>query len=169
MPPRRAKVLVDTNAIEAAHRYGSWNALHKYFQLETAQHCIEEALRPNRKGKRLVNRNRDDLEKEIIAHDVTDADRAVLIYKLQGRVDLDPGEMDLLSIALSIKTGAWWLCGPDKATIRAMHLMGIVDRMCSLQALAETAGAKLNNAEEQFTEKWLSSMRIQLLLNGQFI
>jgi len=88
---------------------------------------------------------------------------------LQGRVDLDPGEMDLLSIALSIKTGAWWLCGPDKATIRAMHLMGIVDRMCSLQALAETAGAKLNNAEEQFTEKWLSSMRIQLLLNGQFI
>lgn len=169
MPPRHARVLIDTNAIQAAHRYGCWNALHKWFHLETAGQCIEEALRPNRKGKRLVDRTRDDLEKEILAHAVTDAQRATLHHALQGRVDLDDGERDLLSVAMTIKNGAWWLCGPDKATIVAMHLLGIVDRMCSLQALAEATGANLANAEEQFTDKWLSSIRTQLLLHGQLI
>jgi hypothetical protein len=169
MPPRHARVLVDTNAIQAAHRYGCWTALHKCFQLETAEHCIEEALRPNRRGKRLVDRSRDDLVKELQVHAITDLQRAVLLHALQGRVDLDDGERDLLSLALPIKTEAWWLCGPDKATLHAMHLLGIMDRMCSVQALAETAGTKLTGAEVQYTEKWLSSMRTQLLLTGQLI
>ncbi len=117
MPPHQARVLVDTNAFQAAHRYGCWAALHKSFRLETAEHCIEEALRPNRKGKRLVDRPRDDLTEEILAHAVTDSQRAVLLHALQGRVDLDDGERDLLSIALTIKTDVWWLCGPDKATV----------------------------------------------------
>ncbi len=169
MPPRHARVLVDTNAIQAAHRYGCWNALHKSFHLETAEHCIEEALRPNHRGKRLVDRTRDDLTKEILAHAVNDSQRAVLLHALQGRVDLDDGERDLLSIALAIKTDAWWLCGPDKATIFAMHLLGILDRMCSLQSLAEATGVRLTKAEDQFTEKWLASLRTQLLLNGQLL
>ena len=169
MPPRRARIFVDTNAIQAAHRYGCWNALQKNFQLETAQHCIEESLRPNRKGRRLVDRNREDLQKEIVAHPVTDAQRAVLLHALQGRVDLDDGERDLLSIALTNKTGVWWLCGPDKATIFALHLWGIVDRMCSLQALAEAAGLRLANPEVECTEKWLSAVRTQLLLHGRLI
>jgi hypothetical protein len=120
MPPRHARVLVDTNAIEAAHRYRCWNAICKCYTLETAEHCIEEALRPNRKGRRLVDRNRDDLKKEVLAHTVTDEQRAVLIHALQGRVDLDQGETDLLSIALTLKADAWWLCGPDKATIHKL-------------------------------------------------
>ena len=169
MPPRGAKVLVDTNAIQAAHRYGCWNALHKWFELETAKHCIEEVLRTNRKGQRLVDRSRDDLEKEILAHAVTDAQRAVLLHALQGRVDLDDGERDLLSIAITIKTDAWWLCGPDKATIFAMHLLGIIDRMCSLEALAGITGFNLTRGEEQYTERWLSSIRTHLLLNGQLV
>lgn len=169
MPPRHARVLVDTNAIQAAHRYACWNAIHKCFQLETADHCIEEALRPNRRGKRLVDRNRDDLKKEILAHAVADSQRAALLHALQGRVDLDDGERDLLSVALIIKADAWWLCGPDKATIYAMHLLGILDRMCSLQALAQAAGITLAKVEEQFTEKWLSSLRTQLLLTGHLI
>jgi hypothetical protein len=82
---------------------------------------------------------------------------------------LDDGERDLLSLALSIKADAWWLCGPDKATIFAMHLLGIIDRMCSLQGLAETTGLKLSKAEEQYTQKWLSSVRTQLLLHGSLI
>ena len=84
-------------------------------------------------------------------------------------MDLDDGERDLLSLALSIKADAWWLCGPDKATAHAMHLLGIIDRMCSLQGLAETTGLKLSKAEEQYTEKWLSSVRTQLLLHGHLI
>jgi hypothetical protein len=169
MPPRHARVLVDTNAIQAAHRYGCWTALHKWFHLETVEICIEEALRPNRRGKRLVDRKRDDLQKEIHPHAVTDAHRAVLLHALQGRVDLDDGERDLLSLALTIKTEVWWLCGPDKATIRAMHLLGIIERMCSLQALTEATGQKHPKLEEQFTEKWFSSIRTQLLLTGHLV
>lgn len=169
MPPRHARVFIDTNAIQAAHRSGCWNALHKSYKLETAAFCLEEALRPNRKGKKLVDRSLDDLKKEVIAHDVTDAQRAVLLHALQGRVDLDDGERDLLSVAVSVKTEAWWLCGPDKATLRAMHLLGILDKMCSVQGLAESTGMRLVKLEEQYTEKWLSSKRTLLLLGGELI
>ena len=169
MPPRHATILVDTNAIQAAHRYGCWNVLHKTFKLETAEYCLEEALRPNRKGQRLVNRSRDDLNQEVHTHAVTDAQRATLLYALQGRVDLDDGERDLLSLALSLKAEVWWLCGPDKATIRAMHLLGIIDRMCSLQGLAEVTGMRHVKLEEQYTEKWLSSKRTMLQLGMELI
>src|SRR5208282_897569 len=107
MPPRHATILIDTNAIQAAHRCGCWNALRKNFKLETAEYCLEEALRPNRKGKRLVNRTRDELNQEVHTHAVTDTQRATLLYALQGRVDLDDGERDLLSLALSLKAEVW--------------------------------------------------------------
>ena len=169
MPPRHARILIDTNAIQAAHRCECWNALHKTFKLETVEYCLEEAIRPNRKGERLVNRSREDLHKELIIHAVTDAQRAILLHALQGRVDLDDGERDLLSLALSIKAEVWWLCGPDKATVRAMHLLGIIDRMCSLQGLAEVTGMTQVKLEEQYTEKWLSSKRTMLQLGMELI
>ncbi|MBI2927010.1 MAG: hypothetical protein HYY24_15050 [Verrucomicrobia bacterium] len=169
MPPRHARVLIDTNAIQAAHRSGCWNVLHKSYKLETAAFCLEEVIRPNRKGKKLVDRSLDELNKEVVAHEVTDAHRAVLLHALQGRVDLDDGERDLLAVALSFKTEVWWLCGPDKATLRALHLLGIIDRMCSLQGLAASAGMRLVELEEQYTEKWLSSKRTLLLLGRELI
>jgi hypothetical protein len=169
MPPRHARILVDTNAIQAAHRYGCWNALCQCFKLETADYCLEEATRANRKGKRLVDRSLEDLKSEILGFAVNDAHRAVLLHALQGRVDLDDGERDLLALALSRKTEVWWLCGPDKATIRAMHLLGIVDRMCSLQGLAEATGVRLVRLEEQYTEKWLAEKRTVLLLGEEVI
>jgi hypothetical protein len=169
MPPRDARIFIDTNAIQAAHRSSCWNALHKFYKLETAALCVEEAVRSNRKGKKLVDRSIDDLKKEVVAHDVTDAHRAVLLHALQGRVDLDDGERDLLSIAMSFKTDVWWLCGPDKATLRAMHLLGIMDQMCALQGLVKNAGAKHGELPEQYTEKWLSEKRTVLLLGGQLI
>ena len=50
-----------------------------------------------------------------------------------------------------------------------MHLLGILDRMCSLQSLAEATGIKLTKVEDQFTDRWLASLRTQLLLTGQLI
>jgi hypothetical protein len=84
-------------------------------------------------------------------------------------VDLDDGERDLLSLAITMRAEAWWLGGPDKATIYAMHLLGVLERMCSLQTLAETAGVKLVKPEVHYTEKWMSALRTQLLLNGRLI
>lgn len=169
MPPRDARIFIDTNAIQAAHRSACWNALRKFYKLETASFCLEEAVRSNRNGRKLVDRSIDDLKKEVVAHDVTDAHRAVLLYALQGRVDLDDGERDLLSIAMSFKGDVWWLCGPDKATLRAMYLLGSMDRMCSLQLLARNAGVNNGQLEVQYTEKWLSAKRTILILDGQLI
>jgi len=114
-----------------------------------------------------VNKTREELSGEVTPHAVGDPERAALLHTLQGRVDLDDGERDLLSFALTLTSEVWWLCGPDKATIYAMHLLGIMDRMCSLQALAQSTGINLAQTEIQYTEKWLSSMRTQLLLTGK--
>jgi len=44
-----------------------------------------------------------------------------------------------------------------------------MDRMCSLQTLAQTTGLTLAKVEEQFTEKWVSPLRTQLLLTGRLV
>jgi hypothetical protein len=169
MPLRDARILIDTNAIKAAHLAGCWNLIRKCYKLETADYCIEEAVRPNRNGQRLVNKSVEELRKELHAHAVTDTQRAALAITLQGRVDLDDGERDLLSLAISFKEEIWRLCGPDKATLRAMNFLGILEKMCSLQLLAEGAGAKGKSWEIQYTEKWLSQKRTLLLLGQELI
>lgn len=169
MPQRDARILVDTNAIKAAHLVGCWNLIRNYYKLETADYCIEEAVRANRSGKRLVNKSAEELRKEIHAHAVTDTQRTALAFALHGRVDLDDGERDLLSLSISFKEEIWWLCGPDKATLRAMNLLGILEKMCSLELLAQGAGAKGKPWEIQYTEKWLSTKRTQLLLGEDLI
>ena len=169
MPPKGSRVLVDTNAIAAAHIYGCWKALSKYYKLETATFCVEEATRQDRYGKRLVDRDRAELEAEIVCHNVSDTDRAALAFTLQGRVDPDDGERDLLALTIKQKGDIWWLCGPDKATLRAMFYLNTADRMCALEELAQTAGLKTKGYEEQYTKKWLSEKRTQLQLGNQLI
>jgi len=130
-------------ALTKAHRYGCWNAIHKTFQLETAAHYSEEALRPDRKDQRLVPRSRDDLIEQIRVHPVTDAQCLQLLYAPQGRVDLDQGEKVLLSVAMTLKTEAWWARWSRQGDRHRHILLRISERMCSLQAFAKTAGIKL--------------------------
>ncbi len=169
MPPRQAKVLIDTNAIKAAHEVGCWNALRNYYRLETAAYCVEEATRLDRKGRRLVERTIEELRAELTCHEVTDIDRAALALRLQGQVDLDDGERDVLSIALKLREPVWWLCGPDKATLRAMHLLNLLDQACSLEVLARGAGLRLRGLEPQYTEECLVGKRTQLVLGMEFL
>ena len=169
MPARDSRVLVDTNAIRAAHKFGCWNALCKYYKLETADLCIEEAIRPNRHGHQLVKRTSEDLQKDLKVHTVIDLQRAELALSLRGRVDLDDGERDLLSLAISFKGQVWWLCGPDKATLRAMNLLGLLDQMCSLQRLSLNVGVEVKSWEDQYTENWLKEKRTLLLLGEELI
>ena len=164
MPSRQDRIFIDTCAIQAAHRYRCWNALCKGFRLETVEHCLHEAVRLDRKGRKLVDRPVEDIRQEIVVHVVTDEHRARLAYALQGRVDLDDGERDLLAIALTIESEAWWLCGPDMATIRAMNLLGRMERMVSLQSLANELGMDLRQLDEKDTDKWLSQKRTLLLM-----
>lgn len=169
MPPRNGRVLVDTNAIKAAHEFGCWNVLRGYFHLETAAYCVEEATRADRRGRRLVERTLEELRNDFVCHDVTDRDRAALALQLQGRVDLDDGERDVLATALNLVGPVWWLCGPDKATLRAMHFLNLLEKACSQESLARGAGFRTRGLESQYTEEWLAAKRTQLMLGMDII
>jgi hypothetical protein len=169
MPPRGALVLVDTVAIKAAHQTGCWNALRKTYRLETVAKCIEEACRFDRHGRRLVNREAEEINAEIRIREVTAIQRAAVVLQVGAHVDLDQGEHDLLAYALTLDQRLWWLCGPDKATLIALHRLHLIDRMVSLEVLARSAGHQGCQWEGQYTERWLAEKRLKLQLGDEWI
>jgi len=82
------------------------------------------------------------------------------------QTDLDEGERDLLAYARSLAKNAWWLCGPDNGTVRAMQTLRIFDRMVSLQTLARRTGHQLGELPHNFTERWLSDHRTREALQN---
>ena len=77
---------------------------------------------------------------------------------------MDPGERDLLAFA-STRTDDFQLCSCDKAAVRAAHVLGWIERVVSLEAIAQGVGARPNpGLRVQFTEARLSEWRTKLLL-----
>lgn len=170
MPPAGATVFIDTNAIGAAQRHHCWNALRHHYRLCTVAICLEEATRPDRRGRRLVELTVEELRAELDCLPVSPAQEAALQLVLGGKPSLDPGEKALLAAAHALGvTAAWVLCGPDKATLLAMHRLKLAERMVALETLATGAGATLRNPEEQYGEKWLKTKRTQLALGDVWI
>jgi hypothetical protein len=169
MPPRGSLVLVDTVAIKAAHELGCWNALRQAYHLETVEKCLEEVIRPDRAGRQLVPRKGAELKTELKVHAVSDLQRTKLLLLLGKQIDLDDGERDLLAHALTLGRKAWWLCGPDKATLRALHRLNLLERMVALETMARAAGHRIVTLGEQHTEQWLKAKRTKLLLGEEFI
>jgi hypothetical protein len=169
MPPRGSLVLVDTVAIKAAHALGCWNALRHAYQLETVEECLDEVTRVDGKGRQLVPRKAAELRAEIRIHAVTQAQRAHLLLTGGGPPDLDKGERDLLAHALSLGLKVWWLCGPDKATLRMLHRLNLLERMVSLEGMGREVGHRFTKLEEQYTEAWLKTKRTKLLLGDEWI
>jgi hypothetical protein len=62
--------------------------------------------------------------------------------------------------------GTWWLCGPDNGTVNALKLLGLLDRMVSLETLAQGVGHRLASPPYHYTEEWLSERRTRFLLDG---
>jgi hypothetical protein len=169
MPPRGSLVLVDTVAIKAAHELGCWNALRKAYQLETVEKCLEEVTRADSQGRQLVARSVAELKTEMRIHIVTEIQRAALLMTGGRRPDLDEGERDLLAHALSLGRKAWWLCGPDKATLKTLHKLNLLERMVSLESMGREVGHRFSDLEEQYTEAWLKAKRTKLQLGEEFI
>lgn len=166
MPPRNGIVLVDTNAIKAAHAHGCWNALRRHYRLHSVRECVEEATRPNKRGARLVEREAEALAAELTLGAPDKLAFAALVLAMGNRIDVDAGERALLAYARTLPGNVWWLCGPDKGTVGALHVLGLLDRMVALEALAKGGGQTLRDLPANYTERWLSEQRTRLLLEN---
>jgi hypothetical protein len=170
MPPAGATVFIDTNAIGAAHRYHCWNALRNRYQLCTVGICLEEATRPNAKGATLTGKTLAQLSTELSCLPVSPAQEVRLMMSLRGKPALDPGEKALLAAAWALgPTAPWVFCGPDRASLVALHFLKMLERMVSLETLGREVGHRFAALEEQYTEAWLKTKRTKLLLGEETI
>lgn len=152
-------------AIKLAHDLGCWNALRQTFKLHSVAKCVEEATRANRAGKVLVRRSAEELAGELTLGAFDLLSTTTVTLKIGAKADLNEGEKHLLAYALTL-SGAWFLCGPDTGTVRAMQILSILDRMVSFETLANVAGHRLRNLPPHFSESWLSKHRLDALLDG---
>lgn len=163
-PTRNCIILVDTNAIKEAHNQNCWNALKNRYSLHTVQECIDEATRTSKRGRRLVNREAEDLAKDFArVETISDLARAKLMLEIGNRNDVDAGERDLLAYACSLVRQVWWLCGPDNGTVHAMRTLKLFERMVSLEAIGQACGHNFSNLPQNYSERWLSNHRTNFL------
>ena len=68
---------------------------------------------------------------------------------------MDKGEEALWAHALG-REGDWFLCGPDRASLRCGVRLGFRERIVSLEALLEGVGHRPKLAlKDHYTKKWL--------------
>lgn len=159
-------VFIDTNAIAAAHQFRILAAVRGGVALHTVSECLDEATRPNRRGKVLYSGSREDLAAAFATvHSVTDIMRVDLARTLPLGLMLDPGERDLLAAAFASGANCWWLCGPDRAALRALISRGRGMQMVSLERVAGLVGQTRRDLPPQFTERWLQTERARLELD----
>jgi len=162
MPKFDGAVLLDNNAIGDAVDLGVWKGLTGAYagQLETVSEVADEAgtyFRKKANAAELMESLR-----ALPAHQVTDAERADLITRIEG-LALDAGERDLWSHAVG-RADSWILCGPDRASLRAAVRLGLQDRLISLEALLEQAGLSTRTLPPEHKTGWLRRVVGQMIV-----
>ena len=138
-------MLADTNTIIESHRADVWRALAGDYQVETVEDCVTETQtgfqlrRPEQSIA--VGEARSSLAN---VHRVNDRQRAELALQMQG-IALDPGEDSLRAHALG-RQGWWFLCGPDKASLRCGVRLGFRERIVSLEEFLTGVGHRPRTA-----------------------
>jgi len=166
---RGALVYIDANAIAAAHAVNGWNALRNGFMLVTVTECAEEATRQNRNKLVLTDKTLDALRAELEVRPVDAAARFQLREALGTGVALDDGERDLIAAARLDSRPAWHLCGPDRASLRALHVLNLLDRMVALEEMLTMVGAATQRLTPNMTGRWLSDKRTKLALGESLL
>lgn len=156
-------VLVDSMIVIEAVRTGTWNAIAGQRQLLTVDTCAEELRRGDQTLSKYVRVTDANLARAKVEHVTPDAGaRFRLTYP--NADGLDRGERDLIALATT-RTDDFLFCSCDKAAVIAAHALGWIDRVVSLEALANSVGARPNPPlRVQFTELRMSQWRTALHL-----
>ena len=159
-----ASVLVDTNVIIESHRIGAWQALAGGYRIETVEDCVTETqtgfqLRRAEQSIAL-GELRASLARE---HRVGNRERAELLIRIE-EIALDRGEESLWAHALGRDDG-WFLCGPDRASLRCGVRLGLRDRIVSLAALLEGVGHRPKMMPKRhYTRQWQERVLVEFVL-----
>lgn len=151
---RGSRVLIDSNAIIEAHRLRCWPNLLAFFSIETVDMCARECATGGQRHRDYVPVDTNALRGSIPAHEVTDAMRLKLVCKEPSAVDIDDGEKDLLAYAITLPPNVFLVCSPDKACMKVASKMGMLERLVSLEALAERVGRRNLKFKRNYTQKW---------------
>lgn len=158
-------VLVDTNIIIEAVRTSCWNAIGKFFALETVGKCLEEARTGDPLRRNYVKVESAQLKAGISKeHEVTVLETTRLALALPSSDELDRGERDLMAHALG-RSDAWMASCADRAALKAIFRLGWKDRVVSLETLARAVGAR-PDLKAHFCERWLADRRTDFLLDA---
>jgi len=153
-------LLVDTNAIIEALRVNCWKAIAVRYKVETVAECVQELGTGSKANQKDVELVRDTAR----VHNVTPMERIALNQSYDLSDLMDAGERDLVAHALS-RRDTWFLCGPDKSTIRALHSLDLLARAVSLERLIQVARIPVKLAiKDNYMEHWLSDQRTAIRL-----
>jgi hypothetical protein len=159
----RGPVLADTNAIIEAWRVGGWRALCGGYALETVEECVIETQTgfQNRRPEQLIDRAALLAGLKAV-HKISDVERAAALVRDGEIAMLHEGEKALW-VHLLARSGAWALCGPDKASMRIGIRANLRDRLISLECLLDDVGfrpkAPLKGA---YCQDWLTRTLVEL-------
>ncbi len=159
------RVLIDSNAIIEAHRTRCWPNLIAFFSVETVDMCARECASGKQLHRHYVPVDTNALRENIPTHEVSDAMRLELICKEPSAADIDDGEKDLLAFAITLPPNAFLICSPDKACMCVAARLGLIDRLVSLQALAERVGRGNLSFRQNYTENWHRKQRTTIQLD----
>jgi len=164
MAPVANPILLDTNVILECHRVGAWRAMHRY-KLQTVEKCIEETHtgHQNRRPEQQI-----DVQALCADFDrifaVSQNDLAQAVTREPSIRGLDDGELYLWAHALT-RADVWYLCGPDKASMRIGVKLGLRDRLLSLEKLLADIGHRPKlGLGPGYTTKWLNDTLSQFVI-----
>ena len=157
-------MLVDANVVIEAHRVAAWRALAGGYGVETVEDCITETQTGFQLRREELAIASDELRASLAAvHAVSDRERAELAIRIQG-IALDRGEESLWAHARG-RDDDWFLCGPDRASLRCGVRLGLQDRIVSLETLLERIGYQVRVAPKRhYTRKWQQRVLIEYVL-----
>jgi hypothetical protein len=164
----KQRVLVDTCVIIEAFRTNCWRALCQHFAVETVERCVTECCSGDPLKAGYVPIAREELERGLSkVHEVTDTMLVTLALEREGLPALDDGELHLVAWlhAYPAEAIVTVISTADRAAVRAVHVLRLLDQVKSLQDLGKAAGVdrkQLSALKQHFTEDWLSALRTQL-------